>query len=70
MNRLASKAISIVLVSSILNFQTALFTKGNGLPYSLYLPTCAAAAWFHKKQAELARLKKDVSAFLSAALAR
>jgi carboxypeptidase C (cathepsin A) len=39
----------IVLVSSILNFETALFTKGNDLPYPLYLPTYAASAWFHKK---------------------
>jgi carboxypeptidase C (cathepsin A) len=29
----------IILVSSILNFQTAEFTKGNDLPYVLYLPT-------------------------------
>src|SRR6185295_12513097 len=28
----------IVLVSSILNFQTAEFSKGNDLPYVLYLP--------------------------------
>jgi carboxypeptidase C (cathepsin A) len=39
----------ILLVSSILNFQTADFTRGNELPYSLYLPTYAATAWYHKK---------------------
>ncbi len=39
----------IVLVSSILNFQTGRFTRGNDLPYSLYLPTYAATAWYHKK---------------------
>jgi carboxypeptidase C (cathepsin A) len=39
----------IVLVSSILNFQTARFTKGNDLPYPLFLPTYTASAWFHKK---------------------
>jgi carboxypeptidase C (cathepsin A) len=39
----------IVLVSSILNFQTAGFTVGNDLPYSLFLPTYAATAWYHKK---------------------
>ena len=39
----------IVLVSSILNFETADFTRGNELPYSLYLPTYTATAWFHKK---------------------
>ncbi|HLA79127.1 MAG TPA: peptidase S10 [Vicinamibacteria bacterium] len=39
----------IVLVSSILNFQTARFTKGNDLPFVLYLPTYTATAWHHKK---------------------
>ncbi|MGA7992973.1 MAG: peptidase S10 [Thermoanaerobaculia bacterium] len=39
----------IVLVSSILNFQTARFTRGNDLPYSLFLPTYAATAWYHKR---------------------
>jgi carboxypeptidase C (cathepsin A) len=39
----------IVLVSSILNFQTARFTTGNDLPYILFLPTYAATAWYHKQ---------------------
>ncbi|MBV9087217.1 MAG: peptidase S10 [Acidobacteriaceae bacterium] len=39
----------IVLVSSVLNFQTIEFSTGNDLPYELYLPSYAAAAWFHKK---------------------
>jgi carboxypeptidase C (cathepsin A) len=39
----------IVLVSSILNFQTAEFAKGNDLPYALYLPTYTATAWHHKR---------------------
>lgn len=38
----------ILLVSSILNFQTARFNKGNDLPYQLFLPTYTATAWFHK----------------------
>lgn len=49
---LASKGIAlngVVLISSILNFQTARFTKGNDLPFPLFLPTYAATAWFHKK---------------------
>ncbi len=37
----------IVLVSSILNFQTARFNKGNDLPYTVFLPTYTATAWFH-----------------------
>ena len=39
----------IILVSSILNFETANFSRGNELPYPLYLPTYAATAWFHKR---------------------
>jgi carboxypeptidase C (cathepsin A) len=39
----------IILVSSILNFQTARFTKGNDLPFELFLPTYAATAWYHRK---------------------
>jgi carboxypeptidase C (cathepsin A) len=39
----------IILVSSILNFETADFTRGNELPYTLYLPTYTATAWYHKK---------------------
>jgi carboxypeptidase C (cathepsin A) len=42
----------ILLVSSILNFQTARFTKGNDLPYPLFLPTYTATAWYHKKLPE------------------
>ena len=38
-----------MLVSSILNFQTLEFTRGNDLPYILYLPTYTATAWYHKK---------------------
>src|SRR5262245_60927567 len=38
----------ILLVSSILNFETARFTRGNELPYTLYLPTYTATAWYHK----------------------
>ena len=39
----------IVLISSILNFETAEFDAGNDLPYILYLPTYTAIAWYHKK---------------------
>lgn len=42
----------ILLVSSILNFQTARFARGNDLPYSLFLPTYAATAWYHKQLPE------------------
>jgi carboxypeptidase C (cathepsin A) len=39
----------IVLISTILNFETAEFDAGNDLPYVLYLPTYTAIAWYHKK---------------------
>jgi carboxypeptidase C (cathepsin A) len=39
----------IILVSSILNFETARFDDGNDLPYPLFLPTYTATAWYHKK---------------------
>ncbi len=39
----------IVLVSTVLNFETLEFVPGNDLPYILYLPSYTAAAWYHKK---------------------
>ena len=39
----------IILVSSILNFQTAGFATGNDLVYKLFLPTYTATAYFHGK---------------------
>ena len=66
----------LLLVSSILNFQTAGFDKttwtferGNDLPYLLFLPTYAAAAWYHGKLAPeqqarpLRELLDEVEAF-------
>ncbi|MDJ1503849.1 S10 family peptidase [Xanthocytophaga agilis] len=52
----------IVLISSVLNFQTILFDKGNELPFALYLPTYSAIAWYHKKLSpEYTDLKKLLS---------
>jgi carboxypeptidase C (cathepsin A) len=53
----------IILISSILNFQTARFTNGNDLPYILFLPTYTAAAWYHQQ------LDADLQADLHATLA-
>jgi carboxypeptidase C (cathepsin A) len=39
----------IVLISSILNFETASFDSGNDLAYQLFLPTYTAIAWYHKR---------------------
>lgn len=63
---LANKGIAlngVVLVSSILNFQTARFTKGNDLPYILFLPSYAATAWYHKKVDP--SYQRDLPAFLN-----
>jgi len=58
----------IVLLSSILNFQTADFAKGNDLPYILYLPSYTATAWYHHKlapdlQRDLQETLKEVAAW-------
>lgn len=41
----------IMLISSILDFQTARFNTGNDLPYILFLPTYTATAWYHNQLA-------------------
>jgi carboxypeptidase C (cathepsin A) len=47
----------IILVSCALDFQGFVFTPGNDLPFLNYLPSYAAAAWYHQKlPAELQRL--------------
>ncbi|MEJ2634118.1 MAG: peptidase S10 [Calditrichia bacterium] len=39
----------LVLLSSVLNFQTISYQGGNDLPYVLALPSLTAAAFYHKK---------------------
>ena len=39
----------IMLISTIMNFETTAFNSGNDLPYALFLPSYAATAWYHKK---------------------
>jgi carboxypeptidase C (cathepsin A) len=41
----------VILISSVLNFQTLHFDEGNDLPYILYLPSYAITARFHGKLA-------------------
>ncbi len=58
----------IMLVSTILNFQSARFDPGNDLPYILFLPTFTATAWYHKQladdlQQDLYKTLKEVEAF-------
>jgi carboxypeptidase C (cathepsin A) len=56
----------IMLVSSILNFQTARFVSGNDLPSILFLPTYTATAFYHNRlETELqADLRKTLSEVL------
>ncbi len=39
----------ICLVSTVMNFQTLLFSATNDLPFVLMLPSYTATAWYHKK---------------------
>src|SRR6185295_14737456 len=39
----------IVLVSTVMNFQTLRFADNNDLPLALILPSYTATAWYHKK---------------------
>lgn len=59
----------LMLISSILNFQTDEFVPGNDLPYMLFLPTYTATAWYHKRlpvalqQRDLASVLAEVERF-------
>jgi carboxypeptidase C (cathepsin A) len=52
----------VVLISTVLNFETLSFGVGNDLPYIVYLPTYAATAAYHHKLAP--DLEKDPEALL------
>ncbi len=39
----------VVLISSVLNWQHHQFDAGNDMPYLIFLPSYAAAAWYHKR---------------------
>lgn len=56
----------VVLISTILMFQTVIPNPGNDLPYVLTLPTLAATAWYHKRVSgfkELRTLTDEVEEF-------
>lgn len=51
-NHLFNRGISlngIVLVSTVLNFQTIRFADNNDLPLALIIPSYATTAWYHKR---------------------
>ena len=47
----------LMLISSVLNFQTLLYTHGNDLPYALFLPSFTATAWYHNKLSKTLQAK-------------
>ena len=58
----------IMLISSVLDFQTIRFMNGNDLPYILYLPSFTATAWYHnlldaELQVDFHQTLKEVEAF-------
>ncbi len=66
-NLLFDKGIAlngILLVSTVMNFQTLNFAEGNDMPIILIFPSYAATAWYHKRLAPdlLAKPLKQVLA--------
>ncbi|MEQ9033099.1 MAG: hypothetical protein RLP44_30560, partial [Aggregatilineales bacterium] len=53
----------LVLISTVMSFQTILFARGNDLPFNVYIPTYAATAWYHGKLADDLQ-KKPLREFL------
>jgi carboxypeptidase C (cathepsin A) len=59
----------VMLVSLAMDLQTLEFDHGNELPFSLFLPTYAATAWYHKaladdlQQKSLAQVVAEAEAF-------
>ncbi|MEL6661663.1 MAG: peptidase S10 [Pseudomonadota bacterium] len=53
----------VILVSAIMDFQTARFAPGNDTPHIAFFPTMAATAWYHD-QVDKARWDGDFDAFI------
>jgi carboxypeptidase C (cathepsin A) len=53
----------LMLISSVLDFQTLEFLPTNDLPYIVYLPSYAATAWYHKRLD--AKLQKNLRATIA-----
>ena len=47
--KVAINLAGIILISTVLDFETIRFGAGNEMPYPLFLPTYAASAFYHKK---------------------
>lgn len=57
----------VILLSSVLDFQTITFDPGNDEPYIMYLPSYASVAWYHNalpnRPADLRSFLTDVEHF-------
>ena len=67
-NQVGMNLNGIILISSVLNFQTISFDPGNDLPFVLYLPAYTCAAWYHKKlplslQEDFDKTRKEAEQF-------
>ena len=67
-NQVGMNFNGVILISSVLNFQTISFSPGNDLPFVLYLPAYTCAAWYHKKlspslQEDLEKTRKKAEQF-------
>lgn len=56
----------VALISAALDFQTISFHEGNDLPYTLFLPTYTATAWYHDALGDRLQ-KQDLRAVLERA---
>ena len=54
----------VVMISTVLDFETIGFDTGSDLSYELYMPSYAAVAWYHKT---LADRPADLAPFLTEA---
>jgi carboxypeptidase C (cathepsin A) len=48
-NRHGMELNGIVLVSSVLDYQSKGYVQGNDYPYANFLPSFTASAWYHRK---------------------
>ena len=60
----------VMLISSVLNFQTLDSAPGNDLPYILFLPSFTNTAWYHKRltpelQQDFAKTRAEVEQWAS-----
>lgn len=66
-NRYSIDLNGVILLSSVLDFQTITFDPGNDEPFIMYLPSYAAVAWYHNalgnRPADLRPFLREVEHF-------